>query len=263
VKGHGTKFARKKEAAIAALLSRRTFEEAARAVGISPNALLRWQQDPEFDVAARSAMRAAGETSWTCFRGLDSAQRLLMLRSARMGHSETAPLGKRTGLPETGRVASLVAPGRRTRPRQQKAGTGKATDSGYQAAWQPAKATSDCTRSGVPTSPCGRRSARDRTLLTQFLAVVIAYVQTLLTPASHVSWPLPGPPESVRTEKTWKKATTEVAGSTNGAAGNHTNPSRFSGGRRPSACAAGKLRQFWTVSVVVVVATPPTVATNA
>ena len=30
-----------------------------------------------------------------------------------------------------------------------------------------------------------------------------------------------------------------------------------------SACAAGKLHQFWTVSVVVAVATPPTVATNA
>jgi hypothetical protein len=45
---------------------------------------------------------------------------------------------------------------------------------GYRAAWKPAKATSDCTRSGVPTTPRGRRSARNRTLLTQFLAVVSA-----------------------------------------------------------------------------------------
>ena len=59
MKGHGTKIARKKEQAIAALLSHRTLEEAARAVGIAPNTLLRWQQDPEFDVAFRKARRAA------------------------------------------------------------------------------------------------------------------------------------------------------------------------------------------------------------
>jgi hypothetical protein len=64
MKGHGTKFARKMDAAIAALLSHRTLEEAARAVGISPNALLRWQQDPEFDTAFRKARRAAyGQTT--------------------------------------------------------------------------------------------------------------------------------------------------------------------------------------------------------
>ncbi|HEY1218664.1 MAG TPA: hypothetical protein VGF03_06975 [Bryobacteraceae bacterium] len=64
MKGHGTKFARKMEAAIAALLSHRTLEEAARAVGVSPNALLRWQQDPEFDAAFRKARRAAyGQTT--------------------------------------------------------------------------------------------------------------------------------------------------------------------------------------------------------
>jgi hypothetical protein len=64
VKGHGTKFARKKEEAVAALISHRTLEEAARAVGISPNTLLRWQQDPEFDAAFRKARRAAyGQTT--------------------------------------------------------------------------------------------------------------------------------------------------------------------------------------------------------
>lgn len=60
MKGHGKKFARKKDEAIAALLSHRTLEEAARAVGISPNALLRWQQDPEFDAAFRKARRGGG-----------------------------------------------------------------------------------------------------------------------------------------------------------------------------------------------------------
>jgi transposase-like protein len=59
VKGHGTKFARKKEEAVAALLSHRTIEEAARAVGVATNTLLRWQQDPDFDAAFRKARRAA------------------------------------------------------------------------------------------------------------------------------------------------------------------------------------------------------------
>src|SRR5262245_58583735 len=57
--GHGTKFARKKEEAIAALLTHRTLEEAARAVGVSTNTLLRWQQDPEFEKEFRQARRLA------------------------------------------------------------------------------------------------------------------------------------------------------------------------------------------------------------
>jgi hypothetical protein len=57
--GHGTKFARKKEEAIAALLTHRTLEEAARAVGFAPNTLLRWQKEPEFQTAYRQARRAA------------------------------------------------------------------------------------------------------------------------------------------------------------------------------------------------------------
>ncbi len=57
--GHGTKFARKKEQAIAALLTHRNLEEAARAVGVVPNTLLRWMKEPEFDVAYREARRLA------------------------------------------------------------------------------------------------------------------------------------------------------------------------------------------------------------
>jgi transposase-like protein len=57
--GHGTKFARKKEQAIIALLSHRTIEEAARAIGIVPNTLLRWMKEPEFEAALRVAKRAA------------------------------------------------------------------------------------------------------------------------------------------------------------------------------------------------------------
>jgi transcriptional regulator with XRE-family HTH domain len=57
--GHGAKFGRKQEEAIAALLTQRNMEEAARAVGVSPKTLLRWMKNPEFDVAYREARRAA------------------------------------------------------------------------------------------------------------------------------------------------------------------------------------------------------------
>jgi hypothetical protein len=48
MRGHGAKFGRKKEEAIAALLSSKSIEDAARAVGINPNTLLRWLAIPEF-----------------------------------------------------------------------------------------------------------------------------------------------------------------------------------------------------------------------
>ena len=57
--GHGTKFGRKKEEAIVALLTTRTTEEAARAVNVSAKTILRWQKEPEFDAAFRAAKRAA------------------------------------------------------------------------------------------------------------------------------------------------------------------------------------------------------------
>jgi transposase-like protein len=59
MKGHGTKFGRKKEEAIAALLTQRNMEEAARAIGIGANTLLRWLQVPEFKDAYRKARRDA------------------------------------------------------------------------------------------------------------------------------------------------------------------------------------------------------------
>jgi hypothetical protein len=57
--GHGAKFGRKKDQAIAALLTQRTTEDAARAVGIGSATLLRWLKEPEFDAAYRAARRAA------------------------------------------------------------------------------------------------------------------------------------------------------------------------------------------------------------
>src|SRR5579872_4486343 len=59
MKGHGAKFSRKMEEAVAALLTNRNHEEAARAVGIGTATLLRWQKEPEFQQAYRAARRAA------------------------------------------------------------------------------------------------------------------------------------------------------------------------------------------------------------
>ena len=57
--GHGSKFARKKEEAIAALLTHRNIDEAAQAAKIGTNTLLRWMKEPEFDEAHRAARRQA------------------------------------------------------------------------------------------------------------------------------------------------------------------------------------------------------------
>jgi hypothetical protein len=57
--GHGEKFGRKKEAAIAALLTARSNEEAAKTIGVAPKTLLRWQKLPEFERAYREARMVA------------------------------------------------------------------------------------------------------------------------------------------------------------------------------------------------------------
>ena len=59
MKGHGTKFGSRMEAAVAALLTQRNMEEAAKAVGIAPNTLLNWMKVPEFQAAYREARRVA------------------------------------------------------------------------------------------------------------------------------------------------------------------------------------------------------------
>jgi hypothetical protein len=56
--GPGSKFTRKKEEAIVALLTQRNIEEAARAAGIGTQTLLRWLKIPEFNIAYREARRA-------------------------------------------------------------------------------------------------------------------------------------------------------------------------------------------------------------
>ena len=57
--GHGSKFGRKKDEVIVALLSQRNIEDAARVVGIDAKTLLRWMKEPEFDAAYREARRLA------------------------------------------------------------------------------------------------------------------------------------------------------------------------------------------------------------
>ena len=59
MKGHGTQFERKMEEAIAALLTQRNIDEAAKAVGIASNTLLSWMKRPEFQAAYREARRSA------------------------------------------------------------------------------------------------------------------------------------------------------------------------------------------------------------
>ena len=59
MKGHGAKFDRKQEEAIAALLTQRNIEEAARVAGVAGTTLVRWLQIPEFQEAYREARRAA------------------------------------------------------------------------------------------------------------------------------------------------------------------------------------------------------------
>lgn len=59
MKGHGSKFGRKREDAIAALLTNRSTEEAARAISVSTKTLLRWLKEPEFQAAYREAKRAS------------------------------------------------------------------------------------------------------------------------------------------------------------------------------------------------------------
>jgi hypothetical protein len=58
-RGHGSKFSRKMENAVTALLTQSNMDAAARSVGISVATLLRWQKEPEFQTAYREARRAA------------------------------------------------------------------------------------------------------------------------------------------------------------------------------------------------------------
>ena len=55
--GHGSKFSRKMEEAIHALSTKRNIEEAAKAIGVGKQTLVRWLKRPEFLHAYREARR--------------------------------------------------------------------------------------------------------------------------------------------------------------------------------------------------------------
>jgi transposase-like protein len=78
--GHGTKFGRKKEEAIAALLTQRNVEEAARITGIGTQTLYRWMKDPEFDAAYRKAKRAVCDQAITRLQQGSSAAATTVLK---------------------------------------------------------------------------------------------------------------------------------------------------------------------------------------
>jgi hypothetical protein len=72
--GHGSKFKRKMDDAIAALLTHRNVEEAASAVQISTKTLLRWMKETEFDSrvpssTARNLLAIGRQAATGCPRG--------------------------------------------------------------------------------------------------------------------------------------------------------------------------------------------------
>ena len=90
--GHGAKFGRKKEEAIAALLSERTIEEAARAIGMSAKTLLRWMKLPEF----RSAyLEARGQALGQCNARLQQATGAAVTTLLKLMVSPDAPAATR------------------------------------------------------------------------------------------------------------------------------------------------------------------------
>jgi hypothetical protein len=78
---HGSKFGREKEAAIAALLTPRNFEEAARAAGIGTQTLIRWLKIPEFQAAYREARPAAVSESNARLQPASSAAVSMLLKT--------------------------------------------------------------------------------------------------------------------------------------------------------------------------------------
>jgi hypothetical protein len=71
--GHGAKYGRKQEEAIAALLTQRNVEEAAKSINVATKTLIRWMKLPEFQKAYRDARRAAFGQSIARLQQLSSA----------------------------------------------------------------------------------------------------------------------------------------------------------------------------------------------
>lgn len=80
MKGHGSKFSHKKEQAVAALLSSRSVEEAAKSVELNPNTLLRWLELPEFRKAYLKARREAVSQAVARLQSASGAASLTVLK---------------------------------------------------------------------------------------------------------------------------------------------------------------------------------------
>ena len=92
--GHGEKFGRKMEAAIAALLTQRNIDEAAKAAGISARTLMRWMNVPEFQAAYRETRRAAFGQAITRLQQMSGTA---VATLGRMMLEPTAPPSTRVG----------------------------------------------------------------------------------------------------------------------------------------------------------------------
>jgi hypothetical protein len=80
VTGHGAKFGRKQEEAIAALLSHRGIDEAARASGVGYKTLLRWLEIPEFQQRYLEARRKAVQQAIARLQQATGAASLTVLK---------------------------------------------------------------------------------------------------------------------------------------------------------------------------------------
>ena len=78
--GHGAKFTRKQEQAIAALLSSRSVEEAAKSIDLAPNTLLRWLEKTEFRTQYLAARRQAVQQAVARLQHATGAASVVMLK---------------------------------------------------------------------------------------------------------------------------------------------------------------------------------------
>ena len=92
IRGHGSKFGRKKEEAIAALMTERNVEEAARVAGIGTQTLYRWIKEPEFQKEYLDARRAAVAQSNARLQQASSAAVSMLLKT--MVDASTPPATK-------------------------------------------------------------------------------------------------------------------------------------------------------------------------
>ena len=77
--GSGSKIGKKQEEAIAALLSQRNVEEAARVAKVGVRTMYRWLKEPDFDAAYRRARRDTfGQTIARLQQGSPAAASLLL-----------------------------------------------------------------------------------------------------------------------------------------------------------------------------------------